>query len=331
MSDPNVLYSPLTGQAFHAGSPEFEAGFGPQGEELVATPPGGAEPEAAPAPEAAPEEPAAEAGFGMDDDDFGDYTSDEPAAEEPAPEPEPAYDEPAAEEPAGAPDVLYSSMTGEAYPAGSPEYAEGFGPMGEELVATPPADAPAAAEEPAPTHDEPAHEEPAAAAAPADEVDFDAEFAALEAAESAGEEPMHEPAPEPEPEPAVAPGTQPNPAVELPTPGTFEAPATITLYVNREPVHTYDIDSDETLIGRRDVRADIEPDLDLTPWDEQGYVSRKHCYIYRQNKNYTIYAVSNGGVQVNSTLLELGDRHPLQDGDVIVLAGAFAFKFALPS
>ncbi len=314
---PAVLYSPLTGQAFHAGSPEFEAGFGPEGEELVATAPG-AEPAA--------DAPAAQAGFGMDDDDdFGDYTSQEAPAD-PTPE-APAHQEEALEEAhveathqetSASPDVLYSSLSGDPYPRGTPEYEEGFGPMGEELLTSPPAG------------EAPSHDEPAAAPEPQteEEVDFAAEFAALEAAES--DEPAAAPEPEPAPAPVVTPGTQPNPAIDLPSPGVFENPATLTLYVNREPVHTYNIDSDETLIGRRDVRADIDPDLDLTSWDDQGYVSRKHCYIYRQNKNYTIYAISNGGVQVNATLLELGDRHPLKDGDVVVLAGAFAFKFALP-
>ena len=47
------------------------------------------------------------------------------------------------------PPALYSSITGEAFPKGSPTYAEGFGPLGEELVAQPP-ESPAAAHTQAP-------------------------------------------------------------------------------------------------------------------------------------------------------------------------------------
>ena len=100
------------------------------------------------------------------------------------------------------------------------------------------------------------------------------------------------------------------------------------MYVDRKPVLTHEIQTDETLIGRKDVRADIDPEIDLTPYDPQSLVSRKHLYVYRQNRAYTAYAVSQGGVQVNSDLLEPGERAALKDGDVIVVAGFLAIKFA---
>ena len=59
-------------------------------------------------------------------------------------------------------------------------------------------------------------------------------------------------------------------------------------------------------------------------------VSRKHAYVYRQNKVYTLYAISNGGLQLNSDLLELGERRELKSGDVIVVAGIIAIKFQIP-
>ena len=123
----------------------------------------------------------------------------------------------------------------------------------------------------------------------------------------------------------------PTPEVQLPTPGPYAKPATLTLYHQRQPVLEVEIDTDETLIGRQDIRADIHPDIDLTQWDPETFVSRKHAYVYRQNKNYTLYAVSNGGLQLNSDMLELGDRRPLKHGDVVVVAGILAFKFALPA
>ena len=59
-------------------------------------------------------------------------------------------------------------------------------------------------------------------------------------------------------------------------------------------------------------------------FDPEAVISRKHAYVYRQNKNYTLYVVSNAGTQVNSDLLDIGDRRKLSDGDVIVLAGKMA-------
>ena len=120
------------------------------------------------------------------------------------------------------------------------------------------------------------------------------------------------------------------PIEPLPTPGPSAQSATVTLYVDRQPVMTHAIDSDETLIGRQDAASDAYPEVDLAEWDPDASVSRKHAYIYRQNKNYTLYVVSNAGTQINEDLLELGDRRTLSDGDVIVLAGRFAMKFERP-
>lgn len=189
------------------------------------------------------------------------------------------------------PAVLYSVLSGEAFYPGSAEYEDGYGPMGEELVAERPADL-GAVEAPQ------VEQAPAPAAAP-----------------------VATPAPAPAPAPVASP---------LPAPGPHAEPATLTVYFNRQPVHTHKIDTDETLIGRKDIRADVYPDIDLTEYDSGSVISRKHAYVYRQNKNYTLYAVSNGGLQLNSELLDLGQRRPLKDGDIIIVAGVIAIKFKLP-
>lgn len=271
---------------------------------------------------AAAGEAPVEGGFDMDDEDDFDL---EPAA----PSTTPAGDDMGHDEDTSpeddedaAPAFLYSPMTGEAYPQGSPEYEEGFGPMGEQLVAEPPAEEPAVADEaPAGFEDD----------APAT-LEQDYEDEPILGAAPAEEPAVAEPAPEPEPvreSPFKVAG--PNPEAPLPSPGTYEEPATLTLYYQRQPVLEHPIETDETLIGRKDIRADIHPDIDLTEYDPESYVSRKHAYVYRQNKNYTIYAISNGGVQLNNDMLDLGDRRPLKDGDVIVIAGILAFKFQLPA
>lgn len=209
-----------------------------------------------------------------------------------------------------APEYLYSPVDGTAFPRGSAEYEEGFGPNGEELVATPPdaafdaLEAEIGGEVSGASMDD---DELAAAAAPSPTVS--AEFKAAFQAR-------------PKQRPVMAP---------LPQPGTYVDPAVLTVYQNRQPVMRLAIDMDEVLIGRRDPVADAYPDLDLSDLDPEAHISRKHAYIYRQNKNYTLYAVSNAGTQLNADLLDLGDRRALNDGDVIVLAGKIAMKFELPN
>lgn len=225
------------------------------------------------------------------------------------------------------PAFLYSTLDGTAYPAGSAEYEEGFGPMGEELVAEPPADlseadaagGTLAGEESAP-NDVPVEDTGSEAGAVAT---FEHEHAAA-AAPRAGTSAAFAA--------AFPVRTKERPAtLPLPQPGVHAAPATLTLYVNRQPVHTHFVENDETLVGRRDPVADSYPEVDLTDWDAAAHVSRKHVYVYRQNRNYQLYVVSNSGTQLNSELLNLGDRRPLKSGDVIVIAGKFAMKFEVPA
>ncbi len=216
------------------------------------------------------------------------------------------------------PDFLYSSLDGTAYPVGSQEYDEGFGPMGEELVRERPVSAsePSDAELKEISAAELAKEEDFQPVSGGDEV-FPASSNLRASAAFAAAFPVRQ-----KERVSVAP---------LPQPGVHVEPATLTLYVNRAPVHSHSVDTDETLLGRRDPMADAYPDFDLTDFDPAGEISRKHAYVYRQNRNYQLYVLSNAGTQLNAELLSLGDRRSLKTGDVIVLAGKYALKFELPA
>lgn len=243
---------------------------------------------------------------------------DPESLEEPLIEAEPVDVEPA---------VLYSPLDGTAYPEGTPEYEEGFGPQGEELVAQPPGDLePEEAFGDDVAHDlEPAEGEIAVESPEEEMLPAESEVEEEEVAASiAGTSEQFQQLFQPRAQPAAH-------AVPLPEPGAHAEPATLTVYANRQPVLTYAIDTDETLIGRRDPVSDAYPDIDLEEIEGADVVSRKHAYVFRQNKNYTLYVVSNAGTQVNQDLLELGERRQLADGDIIVLAGAVAIKFELPS
>ncbi len=103
--------------------------------------------------------------------------------------------------------------------------------------------------------------------------------------------------------------------------------ARLVVYKNKEPAYTHPIAHDETLIGRYDALSGAEPELDLTDWDDEAKTSRKHAFIYRMSGEHYLYPVSNAGTQVGSTIVEMGTRHKLQDGDVIILSMAIAMKF----
>ena len=58
-------------------------------------------------------------------------------------------------------------------------------------------------------------------------------------------------------------------------------------------------------------------------------IAAEHIAIYRQNKNYTLYALSDEPTQVNDQLVALGERVKLRDGDVIVVGEEIALGFDL--
>jgi hypothetical protein len=109
----------------------------------------------------------------------------------------------------------------------------------------------------------------------------------------------------------------------VPPPGTF----CLVVYQNRQPVHYHPIVHDETLLGRADPVSGAYPQLDLTPWDTEAVTSRKHAYVYRQEGKFSLKPITNAGTQLGGELVEMGDRRPLKDGDVIVLGGKIALKF----
>lgn len=233
---------------------------------------------------------------------------------------------------AAAPAVLYSPLDGQAYPEGTPEFEEGFGPMGEELVAEPPVLADAEGGDAVEGDGfEDAAQEDSGFEAPG--FDHDDDFQTSPGEHTMAEDSVVDAPPGPA-RPVLVPlrktARQDEHLAPLPTPSVFSEPATLTIYQNRQPVHTVAIDGDEMLIGRRDPVANAFPEIDLSEYDGEGSVSRKHAYIFRQNKHYTLYVTSNTGTQINQDLLSLGDRRELSDGDVIILAGKLAMKFQIP-
>lgn len=81
----------------------------------------------------------------------------------------------------------------------------------------------------------------------------------------------------------------------------------------------------EANIGRWDAEGGVFPDVDLDSCDPEAKVSRRHARISFQNGGYAIEDLgSTNGTFVNrGHRLAPGSRHPLNDGDEIIVGKTF--------
>ncbi len=96
----------------------------------------------------------------------------------------------------------------------------------------------------------------------------------------------------------------------------------------------FNLDKDENLLGRRDPMSNIFPEVDLSKFDPQTKISRRHARIWREGSSYYVEDLgsSNGTVviPVVSGTVRLPPRtpHVLANGDKIRL-GDTTLHFAL--
>lgn len=87
----------------------------------------------------------------------------------------------------------------------------------------------------------------------------------------------------------------------------------------------FPLSDDESQIGRWDADGGIFPDVDLDADDPEAKVSRRHARIILRNDQYYIEDLgSTNGTFINrGRRLLPGDRHPLRDGDEIIVGKTF--------
>ncbi|MCQ2735752.1 MAG: FHA domain-containing protein [bacterium] len=73
-------------------------------------------------------------------------------------------------------------------------------------------------------------------------------------------------------------------------------------------------------IGRRSPADGVYPDIDLTDFDLDSYISRRHAQIIREGDDYFFEELgSSNGSYVNGEFMVRGTRCPLKNGDIIKL------------
>ena len=73
------------------------------------------------------------------------------------------------------------------------------------------------------------------------------------------------------------------------------------------------------IIGRHSVNSD--PDVDLSPIDPEGYTSRRHLMIYKENDKFFARNLSTkNSVHVERDVLANGESKELNDNDLILLS-----------
>ena len=80
----------------------------------------------------------------------------------------------------------------------------------------------------------------------------------------------------------------------------------------------YPINKDVVLLGRESVADSVFPEVDLTSVDPEGYISRRHAQIQRQDDDYTIMDLNSmNGTFVNNKILLKDEIYTLANDDEI--------------
>jgi hypothetical protein len=101
--------------------------------------------------------------------------------------------------------------------------------------------------------------------------------------------------------------------------------AKLVIHRGRSVGKEFPMSEDETHIGRWDADGGIFPDVDLDADDPEAKVSRRHARITRRSEQYYIEDLgSTNGTFINrGRRLLPGDRHPLRDGDEVIVGKTF--------
>jgi pSer/pThr/pTyr-binding forkhead associated (FHA) protein len=109
------------------------------------------------------------------------------------------------------------------------------------------------------------------------------------------------------------------------TEGGDRVHATLVIERGNSAGKKFSLSNQDANIGRWDADGGVFPDVDLDSDDPEAKVSRRHARISLRDGNYLIEDLgSTNGTFVNrGHRLAPGDRHPLKDGDEIIVGKTF--------
>jgi len=80
----------------------------------------------------------------------------------------------------------------------------------------------------------------------------------------------------------------------------------------------YALDKHTSLIGRMDPVSGIFPEIDLSTYDLESKVSRRHARVWREGQQFFVEDLSSiNGTIINNTFLVPKQPHRLKDGDTL--------------
>lgn len=91
-------------------------------------------------------------------------------------------------------------------------------------------------------------------------------------------------------------------------------------YLSTETGDEIPLDKEKMIIGRNDIKNEIQVEIDLSTLDSKRIISRQHASIEREGNTFFIKDLqSKNHTKLNGNLLNPGQGYALQDGDLIVL------------
>ncbi len=99
---------------------------------------------------------------------------------------------------------------------------------------------------------------------------------------------------------------------------TAKSHAVLDILQDGKPVERISLEGPEILVGREDAESAMNPEVDLTPFDTQKSVSRRHARIHLGDDGASIEDLeSRNKTRVWDTTLEPGKAEALKDGDML--------------
>ena len=119
-----------------------------------------------------------------------------------------------------------------------------------------------------------------------------------------------------------------SPSTKQTSPEVSGLKASVTAFCNGEELHNMPIIFDEMEVGRESKGKPA--DIDLTEFDPDQRISRRHLLLFRQNNQYFVRNLSKkNSVHVGNQPLRFEEEHQLADGDLIILSGFLGIEFHL--